>query len=98
MEEDFLVEVPKISGLEIGDVVEPTQNVSLQKGCVLRKGLVVKVDNDPSQDLLPLYFIKGLKTNVRSPLLLNTLKKSNMRVDSFPSIEHIDFETLKKNV
>ena len=40
--EDFMVEVPLCSGLAIGDVVEPTMDVTFGKGFLLGKGVVVK--------------------------------------------------------
>lgn len=57
--EDFLVEIPLTSDsdpLSVGDLVEPTVEVSFGSGMVLRRGLVVAIDRDPSQNLLPLFF------------------------------------------
>jgi hypothetical protein len=76
MFEDFIVEVPTCSGFSEGDVVEPNVCITLRSGVVLHKGRVVKIDTDPSQELLPLFFVRGLRTRIRSPLDLGVLKRS----------------------
>ena len=73
--EDFIVQVPTISDFLPGDLVSLNIDVSLRQGFALRNGLVVKVDTDPSQDLLPVFFVVGLQTNVKSPLQLGSLKR-----------------------
>jgi hypothetical protein len=78
--EDFEVEVPKCSGFSIGDIVEPIMNINLRDHFILGKGLVVKIDNDPSQDILPLFFVHGLTTNIRSPLKIETLRRVSQGV------------------
>lgn len=93
--EDFLVEIPLTSDcdLSVGDLVEPTVEVSFGSGMVLRRGLVVAIDRDPSQNLLPLFFIVGLDTGIRSPLLLGSLKKMGHRqvdTETFPEIKFSD--------
>ena len=75
--EDFMVHVPKASGFCLGDFVECNMTVTLRQGFVLQKGIVVRVDDtDPGQDQLPLFFVQGLQTQVRSPLPLGSLHKS----------------------
>jgi len=73
--EDFIVQVPSVSDFLPGDLVSLNIDVSLREGFALRNGLVVKVDTEPSQDLLPVFFVVGLQTNVKSPLQLGSLKR-----------------------
>ena len=73
--EDFIVKVPSISGFLPGDIVSLNIDVCLRQGFALRNGLVVKVDTDPDQDLLPIFFVIGLQTNIRLPLQLGSLKR-----------------------
>jgi len=75
MEEDFLVEVPLCAGLVPGDVVIPTVKISLGRGWCLGRGRVISIDPDPSQALMPLFFVEGLRTGVRSVLGLDQLAK-----------------------
>jgi hypothetical protein len=74
--EDFIVEVPRMSGFLVGDIVEciPT-TIRLRPGFFLRQGSVVKIDVDPGQDLLPLFFVVGVKSQVRSILPIGSLQK-----------------------
>jgi len=74
--EDFIVEAPISSGFSVGDTVQINMNVTLQQGFCLRNGIVVKIDTDPDQDLLPLFFVVGMQTHIRSPLTLGSLQKS----------------------
>lgn len=89
--EEFVVEVPKVSGLSVGDVVEPNMTVNLRNGYVLGKGFVIRVDNDPAQHLLPVFFVIGLQTHVRSVLHLGALRKSQCGIASYSSVENIKF-------
>ena len=73
--EDFIVEVPPSSGFLVGDIVECIPTIKLHPGFFLREGFVVKVDVDPHQDLLPLFFVVGMKSQVRSPLPIGSLQK-----------------------
>ena len=74
--EDFIVEVPSTSGFVVGDIVEVNTNLSFQQGFALQSGLVVRVYTDPGQELLPLFFVVGQQTHVRSQLSLGTLQIS----------------------
>lgn len=74
-EEDFLVEVPASVGLEPGDVLIPRMEISLGRGLCLGRGRVVSIDRDPSQELMPLFFVEGLRTGVRSVLGMDQLGK-----------------------
>jgi hypothetical protein len=91
MFEDFIVEVPMCSGFSKGDVVQPNIHITLRSDVVLRKGLVVKVDTEPSQRLLPLFFVIGLSTRIRSPLRLGVLERSEAGIASFKTEENLDF-------
>ncbi len=91
MFEDFIVEVPMCSGFSEGDVVEPNTHITLRNNVVLRKGLVVKVDTEPSQELLPLFFVIGLSTHIRSPLRLGVLERSDAGIASFDTEANVDF-------
>jgi hypothetical protein len=73
--EDFIVNVPRESGFIVGDLVKINRMVSFRQGYVLGNGVVVRVDQDPHQDLLPLFFVKGVQTQVESPLPLDSLEK-----------------------
>jgi hypothetical protein len=73
--EDFIVEVPRMSGFLVGDIVECIPTIRLRQGFFLRQGSVVKIDVDPSQDLLPLFFVVGIKSQVRSILPIGSLQK-----------------------
>ena len=74
--EDFIVEAPISSGFLIGDIVQLNINVTLQQGFQLRNGIVVKIDTDPGQDLLPLFFVVGMQSHIRSPLTIGSLQKN----------------------
>jgi hypothetical protein len=67
--EDFIVEVPRMSGFLVGDIVEYIATIRLHQGSV------VKIDVDPPQDLLPLFFVVGIKSQVRSPLPIGSIQK-----------------------
>lgn len=73
--EEFEVEIPRCAGFAIGDVVEPMMDVSLSGGFLLGTGVVVKIDEDDSQELIPLFFIRGAKTQIRSVLGSGSLRK-----------------------
>jgi len=73
--EHFDVEAPVCSGLAIGDVVYTTSDVCLSKGFLLGRGVVVKIDEDKSQDLMPLFFVRGAQSCVQSVLDCGSLKK-----------------------
>jgi hypothetical protein len=72
--EDFIVKVPSNSAFLVGDLVETIMNVSFRQGFLLGKGIVVSVDTDPTS--LSLFMVVGLQTQVRSPLLLGSLRKN----------------------
>ena len=72
--EDFIVEVPTNSAFLVGDLVETIMNVSFRQGFLLGKGIVVSVDTDSTS--LSLFMVVGLQTQVRSPLLLGSLRKN----------------------
>ena len=59
---DFIVEVPRASAIIVGDLVKINRMVSFGQGFVLGNGLVVRVDSDTYQDILPLFFVKGVQT------------------------------------
>jgi hypothetical protein len=77
--EDFIVEVPRMSGFLVGDIVECIPTIRLHQGFFLRQGSVVKIDSlsrsYPPQDLLPLFFVVGIKSQVRSPLPIGSIQK-----------------------
>jgi hypothetical protein len=73
--EDFVVEVPASAGFLVGDRVESIMCISLREGFVLGSGVVVRVDTDPGQDLLPVVFVVGEQTHVKSPLLPGSLRR-----------------------
>lgn len=73
--EDFVVEVPTSAGFLVGDRVESVVCISLRHGFVLGNGLVVRVDTDVGQDLLPVIMVLGEQTRVKSPLLPGSLRK-----------------------
>lgn len=56
-----------------GDVLIPRMEISLGRGWCLGRGRVVSIDRDPSQELMPLFFIEGLRTGVRSVLGMDQL-------------------------
>lgn len=74
--EYFLVEVPVSSGLVVGDFVMSKMEVSLRSGWRLGRGMVIKVDEDPSQDIMPLFFVEGVRTGIRSVLGIDALSKT----------------------
>ena len=54
--------------------------------------MVVKIDGDAGQKkLMPLFFVSGLKTRVRSILGLESLRKSEMTLTSFERLEDAGF-------
>ena len=71
--EDFEVEVPRCSGWDVGDILQVQRDIHLKQGFVLGQGRVTKIDPDPSQDLLPLCFIQGVQTRMKSVIFLNDL-------------------------
>jgi hypothetical protein len=73
--EDFIVEVPRLSGFLVGDTVVCIPKIRLHQGFFLREGSIVKISMDPGQDLLPLFFVVGMKSQVRSPLPIGSLQK-----------------------
>lgn len=77
--EEFEVEAPMCSGFIIGDIVEPTKDVYLNRKFLLGTGVVVKMDEDESQELLPLFFVRGIKTQIRSVLGSGSLRKIDTR-------------------
>lgn len=72
---DFIVEVPRLSGFLVGETVLCTPKIHLHQGFFLREGSIVKIQVDPAQDLLPLFFVVGIKSQVRSPLPIGSLQK-----------------------
>ena len=68
-----MVEVPASVGHEPGDILKPTMEISLGRGWCLGTGRVVSIDPDPSQALMPLFFVEGLRTGVRSVLRMDQL-------------------------
>jgi len=73
--EEFEVEIPRCSGFAVGDIVESTMDVCLSDGFLLGTGVVVKIDEDDSQELMPLFFVRGAKTQIRSVLGSGSLRK-----------------------
>jgi len=75
MEESFTVEIPRRLDWKIGDVVQTTIPIRLGHGFVLGRGIVVKIDPDPSQELLPLCFVRGNTTHITTAIYPENLER-----------------------